>query len=101
MAIREFGSFADGFIRNRKMYVFPHPVTIDAEGLGRKRLIVPTSWRLSDKRLQKIKTIERVIAPLSIDRYTIRLRGRGQADVASAPAEHAGKKLRFDVFEMA
>lgn len=99
VAIRDFGSFVDGFIRNRKMYVFPHPISIDAEGLGRKRLIVPSGWRLADKRLKKIKSIERVIAPASVDRYTIRLRGRGQAEVKTVPAENAGQKLRFDIFE--
>jgi hypothetical protein len=100
VAIREFGSFADGFIRNRKMYVFPHPINLDQDGLGQKRLIIPADWNLSDSRLRKLKTIDRVVAPQTVDRYTIRLRGRGEAEVASTPSENAGKVLQFDVFEM-
>ena len=100
VAVHDFGSFGDGFIRNRKMYVFPHPITIDKDGLGRNRLIVPSEWNLSDDRLQKVKTIDRVIAQETIDRYTIRLRGRGEAEVVSVSAEDGGKVLRFHVFEM-
>lgn len=62
VAVHGFGSFGDGFIRNRKMYVFPHPITIDPEGLGRHRLIVPQEWAIGDVRLAKVKTIDRVIA---------------------------------------
>jgi len=100
VAVHDFGSFADGFIRNRKMYVFPHPITIDEDGLGRNRLIVPSAWELSDSRITKVKSIDRVIAPETIDQYTIRLRGRGQAEVVSVPAGEAGKLYQFDVFEM-
>jgi hypothetical protein len=99
--VHRFGSFADGFIRNRKMYVFPHPVTIDPDGLGRHRLIVPQEWAVRDKRLRKVKTIDRVIAAQTVDSYTIRLRGRGEAEVSSTSAPDAGKVLRFDVFEPA
>lgn len=101
VAVREFGSFADGFIRNRKMYVFPHPITVDPDGLGVNRLIVPAAWKLSDRRLKKVKTIDRVVAPEVINRYTIRLRGRGEAEVVIEPAPDAGKVLNFDVFESA
>jgi hypothetical protein len=101
VSIRKFGSFADGFIRNRKMYVFPHPITLDPEGLGRHRLIVPQEWNLRDGRVRKVKTIERVIAAETIDNYTIQLRGRGEAAVRSIPAGSAGRALRFDVFEPA
>src|SRR5579871_6199977 len=54
VSIRNFGSYADGFIRSRKMYVFPHPISIDPSGLGRQRLIVPQSWNISDPRLAKV-----------------------------------------------
>jgi hypothetical protein len=99
VAVHEFGSFADGFIRNRKMYVFPHPITIDPDGLGRHRLVVPQAWNIGDARLQKIKTIDRTIAVQTIDSYTIRLRGRGEAEISSKPAADAGQVLKFDVFE--
>jgi len=101
VAVHEFGSFADGFIRNRKMYVFPHPISIDDDGLGRNRLIVPTAWGLDDHRITKIKTIDRRVADQTVDRYTIRLRGRGQAEVVKEPAPDAGQVHQFDVFEMA
>ena len=101
VAVHDFGSFADGFIRNRKMYVFPHPLTIDEDGLGRNRLIVPSAWNLDDKNLRKVKTIGRTVAKQAIDHYTIRLHGRGEAEVVSVPAADAGKTLRFDVFETA
>jgi len=83
------------------MYVFPHPIAIDPEGLGGIRLIVPASWGLSDPRLIRVKTIERTIAAQSVESYTIRLRGRGQAEVASASHARAGEVLAFDVFESA
>jgi hypothetical protein len=101
VAVHKFGSFADGFIRNRKMYVFPHPVTIDADGLGKQRLIVPQAWGLQDSRVRKVKTIDRAIAAETVDSYTIRLRGRGEAAVTSIPTADAGKILKFDVFEPA
>ena len=99
VAIRNFGSYADGFIRNRKMYVFPHPITIDPDGLGRQRLIVPQTWNLNDPRLKKIKTLARTVAASAVDSYTIRLHGRGQADITTVPYENAGTQLLFDVFE--
>lgn len=99
--VARFGSFADGFIRNRKMYVFPHPITIDPDGLGRTRLIVPASWRVADPRLRKIKTLDRTVAAETVDHYTIRLRGRGQAEVGMASAPNANSVLHFDVFEPA
>lgn len=101
VAVHDFGSFADGFIRNRKMYVFPHPIAIDESGLGRQRLIVPAGWELADSRLQRVHRISRRIAPETIDRYSIRLRGRGEAEVEKTPAPHAGRVLEFDVFEVA
>jgi len=101
VAVHGFGSFGDGSIRNRKMYVFPHPITIDPDGLGRHRLIVPKEWALHDKRLRTVATIERTIVPQTVDSYRIRLRGRGEAEVTSMSAPAAGKVLRFDVFEPA
>jgi hypothetical protein len=99
VAIHKFGSFADGFIRNRKMYVFPHPMTIDPNGLDRYRLIVPEAWKIGDNRIRKVGTIKRTIAAQAIEKYTIRLRGGGEAAVSSKPAADAGKVLSFDVFE--
>ena len=99
VAIHEFGSYGDGFIRNRKMYVFPHPITVDPEGPGRQRLIVPADWRVKHTGLQKMKTIERTMADKALASYTIRLLGRGQADVDKAPYADAGAIRKFNVYE--
>jgi hypothetical protein len=99
VAIRNFGSYADGFIRSRKMYVFPHPITIDSSCLARQRLIVPQSWNINDKRLLKVSTLQRTIAANAVDSFTIHLHGRGQAITSHVPYPNAGTQLGFDVFE--
>jgi hypothetical protein len=99
--IRRFGSYADGFIRNRKMYVFPHPIQIDPEGLARRRLLVPHSWALRDKPLVRLRAIDRTVAQRAVDRYTIRLHGRGEARVVTTRYANAGAKFQFDVFRLA
>jgi len=90
VAVHEFGSYADGFIRNRKMYVFRHPVAIDPEGFGHQRLVVPHEWEINDLRLKKVKTLERRIAAEVVDCYTIRLYGKGEADVTKRPSSDPG-----------
>lgn len=99
VSIRNFGSYADGFIRSRKMYVFPHPITIDPSGLGRQRLIVPQGWHIRDPRLIKISTLTRTVAAQTVDSFTIPLHGRRQADTNYIPNPNAGAQYRFDVFE--
>lgn len=100
VAIKDFGSFADGYIRNRKMYVFPHPVAIDPSGLGRYRLIVPEAWDDVDDRLVRVNTIIRTVAREAVESFTIRLRGRGQAEIKKAPEPNAGAETRFTVYEI-
>lgn len=100
-AIREFGSYGDGFIRNRKMYVFPHPVTINPSGLGRVQLIVPQSWNILDPTLANVGTIGRIVVPEAVDSYTIHLHGSGEAEVHKVPYSDGGSVRRFDVFELA
>ena len=99
VAVHEFGSYGDGFIRNRKMYVFNHPITIDPTGLGRCRLILPAAWEMGDDRLVRVGVIERTCAMESVESYTITLRGRGQAVVTKTPSAEPGVVHRFDVFE--
>jgi len=99
VAIHEFGSYADGFIRNRKMYVFPHPISLNPGGLGRFRLIVPQAWNVRRAGLRRVDRIMRTVAPEAVDHYTIRLRGRGVAETATVPYANAGQALNFDVFE--
>jgi hypothetical protein len=99
VAIHEFGSYADGFIRNRKMYVFPHPISLDPAGLGRFRLIVPQAWNLRRAELGRVGRIARTVAAEAVDHYTIRLRGRGVAETANVPYPNGGQAFTFDVFE--
>jgi len=98
IAIKEFGSYGDGFIRNRKMYVFPHPVEIDPTGLGKCRLIVPATWRLTHRRLKSVKLIPRTIAKQAIDSYKVSLHG-GKATIRRKPYPNADRQLEFQVFE--
>jgi hypothetical protein len=98
IAIKEFGSYGDGFIRNRKMYVLPHPVTIDPSGLGHQRLIVPTAWRLLDKRLKRVGRIARTVAERSVKDYKVSLYG-AKPKIWTVPYANAGQALAFDVFE--
>jgi hypothetical protein len=98
IAIKQFGSYGDGFIRNRKMYVFPHPVQIDPSGLGQCRLIVPAPWNLRDGRLKKVATISRVVANQAVSGYTIGLHGT-KPTVRRKAYSNAGQHQNFDVFE--
>jgi hypothetical protein len=98
IAIKEFGSYGDGFIRNRKVYVFPHPVEIDPSGLGKCRLIVPASWGLADDRLRGVKKIARTVAGQAVDSYKISLHG-GKPTIRRKPYPNAGRQLDFQVFE--
>jgi hypothetical protein len=98
-AVHDFGSYGDGFIRNRKMYVFPHPVTLDSSAVGKLRLIVPSEWNISDPGLVRIKQIERKIIDEAVDRYTIKLHGSADVAVHKVPYADAGTVRRFDVFE--
>ncbi len=98
--IPQFGSYADGFIRDRKMYVFPHPLTIYPAGIGKCSLIVPETWGLQDPRIKKVTNITRTVAKDATDSYTIQLHGTGRVVVNRKPYANAGQNLEFDVFEV-
>ncbi len=100
-AIHGFGSYGDGFIRNRKMYVFPHPFSIDPGAVGRCRLVVPAEWRRSDERLKPVGSIERRVAKEGIRGYSIDLYHQGKAEVTTSSSSRAGQVRAFDVFEAA
>jgi hypothetical protein len=97
-AVKQFGSYGDGFIRNRKMYVFPRPITIDPSGLGQCRLLVPAAWGLSHPQLRPIQTIQRTVADRALGSYTVNLHG-GKPTARRAPYPNAGQPIAFDVFE--
>lgn len=94
-----FGSYGDGFIRDRKMYRFPQPYTIDPNCLGRCRLIVPVEWKVSDARLKLHGSIKRVVTKKSLDKYTIHLDGKTKATKHRISRADAGKVRNFDIFE--
>jgi hypothetical protein len=100
IAIKQFGSYGDGFIRNRKMYVFPHPITIDPSGLGRCRLILPSDWECEDPALLQVGAIQRTVASQALTSYTVNLHG-GKPTVRRKPCADAGCQWGFRVFEPA
>ncbi len=100
-AIHGFGSYGDGFIRNRKMYVFPHLFSIDPAAIGRCRLVVPSEWAVRHESLIQVGSIERTMATETISGYTIDLRHQGKARTRAASNPGAGAVRSFDVFEAA
>ncbi|MEX2236789.1 MAG: hypothetical protein WEB00_04525 [Dehalococcoidia bacterium] len=97
-SIRQFGSFGDGFIRDRKMYVLPHPLTIYPDGIGRLSLIVPATWGIAATGLRKVHELQREVAQTRLTGYEINLWG-GEATSERQPSPRAGETLPFDVFE--
>jgi len=97
--IEDFGSYGDGTIRSRKQYRFPTPFTLDATGLGRCRLILPTDWAPADPRLVQVGTLERSIAYTMLDNYCIHLDGTTRPTRHANPRHDAGQVRRFQVFE--
>ena len=98
-AVRQFGSYGDGFIRDRKMYRFPNPFTLDPAGIGRCRLIVPSSWDLSANKLRKVGSIKRTVFSTEVAGYSVNLRASGKFTVKRVPYPNAGTVLSFDLFE--
>jgi len=101
VAIKGFGSFGDGFIRNRKMYVFPHPISVDPSGLGRARLIVPEGWGTPADGLKQVGTIERRKTARVLEGYRISLYGRTEPEIHRSPNPEAGQTQRFAIYERA
>jgi len=97
--IEGFGSYGDGFIRDRKMYRFPHPFTLHPAGLSRCRLIVPSGWTVSDPRLERVDTVDRTVSARSLRGYSIRLDGKTKAIKDTVARNDAGQVRSFDVFE--
>lgn len=96
-AIHGFGSYGDGFIRDRKMYVLPHPLTIYPAGLGHASLILPTDWGVTHPDLMKVDTIRRQVAPERLRGYSIDLWSATSAATTEL-APRAGQTISFDVF---
>jgi hypothetical protein len=97
--IEGFGSYGDGFIRDRKMYRFPQPFTLDPTGIGRCRLILPAEWAVSDQRLIQVGTLERVIFRTSLEGYSVYVDGKTKPTAQANPRSDAGQVRRFQVFE--
>lgn len=99
-AIRGFGSYGDGFIRDRKMYVMPHPLSVYPAGTGRASLILPTDWHISHPTLRHVAAVSRVITAERLTGYTIDLMN-ATATKMTEPDERRGVSRAFDVFERA
>jgi len=97
--IEGFGSYGDGFIRDRKMYRFPQPFTLDPAGIGRCRLILPAEWALSDPRLNPVGNLERAIFATSLASYSIHLDGKTRPTTQGSPRPDAGQVRRFSIYE--
>jgi hypothetical protein len=94
-----FGSYGDGFIRDRKMYRFPHPFTLDPTGTGQCRLILPSGWGVADPRLVKVGVLDRTISAHSLQGYSIRLDGKTKAIKDTISRQDSGKVRQFEIFE--
>jgi hypothetical protein len=99
IGVGDFGSYADGFIRNRKMYRFPHPFELYPQGLGRCCLLVPAAWTATKPELRRIGQLERRIAEESVVGYTIDLHRQGAPQVRKKKNPDGGRVQLFDVFE--
>ena len=98
-AIQGFGSYGEGFIRDRKMYVFPHPFKLYPAGIGRCSLILPSDWHVSDSRLARIGNLNRTMANESLTGYQVHLDGITPATTQTSPRSDAGQCRRFDIYE--
>ena len=94
-----FGSYGDGFIRDRKMYRFPHPYSIDPSAIGRRRLILPVEWELDDPRLVQVGVLDREVAPSSLRGYAIHLDGKTAPTTDAVARADAGTIRQFQVLE--
>ncbi len=94
-----FGSYADGHIRNRKMYRFPHPYEMLPSSIGQCRLITPAEWNLNDPRLTKVDSVQRTIAADQVQKYTIDLQHQQSPIITTIPYPDAGQVRDFDVWE--
>ena len=97
--IEGFGSYGDGFIRDRKMYRFPQPYTLDPTGIGRCRLILPSEWAVCDPRLVQVGTLDRAISNSALESYSIHLDGKTRPTTHANPRPDAGAVRQFQVFE--
>lgn len=99
VSITQFGSYGNGFIRNRKMYVLPTPITIDPTGIGKVRLITPQNWNIQHSQLTNVGKITMRVADESISQYTIDMLG-GKPVTEMKKNVNAGEEKHFDVFEV-
>jgi len=97
-SISGFGSYGDGFIRNRKMYLFPHPISLYPQGLGKCQLILPKEWDVLG--LKKIDTICRNVLKQTIHKYTIDMEDQSSIEVTYKVKKKKKKTLEFNVFEV-
>ena len=85
-------------MRDRKMYVFRHPFSIDPSFLGRISLIVPSEWGLADSRLSLVKKITKTVASKRLRSYEVDLLA-SSVKTTYEPNPRAAQMSEFDIFE--
>ena len=97
-SISGFGSYGDGCIRNRKMYLFPHPISLYPQGLGKCQLVLPENWKASG--LKKIDTVYREVLKQTVSKYTIDMEDQSSVEVTYTVKKKKKKSVAFNVFEV-
>ena len=94
--IKGFGSYGDIMIRDRKMYVAPTPFHL-AEGTAGQVTLIAKAGEITDPRLRKVGTFDRVEAPQSISSYTFDLKTNLLAP-SLVPNKSKGMAHAFEAF---
>jgi hypothetical protein len=71
--VKNFGSYGDIMIRDRKMYVAPTPFALTEGTTGLQTLILPQSYEV-DSRFRKVGHLERIETPNKVIGYEFDLR---------------------------
>lgn len=96
--IKEFGSYGDMMIRDRKIYVAPTPFTLTEGTAGLMTLIVPEDY-LSDGRFRKVGELVRTECSRKISGYSFDF-AANILEAKSTENEHSGKKHRFAAYRL-
>lgn len=98
-SVRDFGSYGDILIRDRKMYVTPTPFALTTQTEGQITLILPISMTV-DERVVERGTLVRTEAGTLVVGYQFDLRTNELASRV-VPNPHAGRQHTFRSFRIA
>lgn len=97
--IRNFGSYGDIKIRDRKMYVVPTPYQLLSGTAHRRTLVLPKSIRLDNKSFIKVGEIERRESERFVVGYSFDLR-TNEMDVTTVPNPNSGAAHQFTAWRL-